>query len=102
MPESRARILGVVQAIPSGRVLTYGQVAELAGIPRGHRVVAAALRQCSNETPWHRVLGKRDARRARIAVAGEAALLQRALLEREGVAVDAAGCVALGEFGFGG
>jgi len=39
-------------------VLSYGQVAELAGIPRGARQVGAALRQLpkDRDVPWHRVL----------------------------------------------
>lgn len=99
MSDTRRRLLEVIRGIPHGRVLTYGQVAELAGLARGHRVAAAALRDCPDDVPWHRVLGKRDARRARIAIVGDAASLQRVLLEKEGVVVDAGGCVLLSRFG---
>lgn len=48
----------VIAAIPPGRVASYGQIAALAGLPRGARQVARALRQAPAELglPWHRVL----------------------------------------------
>ena len=61
-------IYAVVRAIPRGKVATYGQVAELAGIPSGHRVAARALRSCPEALPWQRVVGKKDARRAQISI----------------------------------
>jgi len=53
-----ARIIATVRDIPPGRVASYGQVAELAGIPRGARQVGAALRQLPSgyDVPWHRVI----------------------------------------------
>jgi methylated-DNA-protein-cysteine methyltransferase-like protein len=52
------RIWATVCDIPPGRVLSYGQVAELAGIPRGARQVGYALRHLpkQSDVPWHRVL----------------------------------------------
>ncbi|MFW2404789.1 MAG: MGMT family protein [Gammaproteobacteria bacterium] len=52
------RIWNVVYAIPEGCVATYGQVAELAGIGRGARMVGWALGQAPDRgtLPWHRVL----------------------------------------------
>jgi methylated-DNA-protein-cysteine methyltransferase-like protein len=94
-------IYAVVRAIPRGRVATYGQIAELAGIPSGHRVVARAMRSCPPKLPWHRVLGKQDARRARIAVLDPEHLrTQRKLLEREGVRFDANGFIKLADAGW--
>lgn len=52
----RQRILNTVRAIPAGRVSSYGRVASRAGIPRGGRVTAAALRDATPAVPWHRVL----------------------------------------------
>ena len=51
-------IWNVVAAIPRGRVASYGQVAELAGIGRGARMVGWALGQAPDRAalPWHRVL----------------------------------------------
>lgn len=48
-------VLDVVDRIPAGRVLTYGDVAELHG--RGSaRTVGAVLAQHGREVPWHRVV----------------------------------------------
>jgi methylated-DNA-protein-cysteine methyltransferase related protein len=89
-------IYAVVRAIPRGKVATYGQIGELIGIPAGHRVVARAMRTCPDGLPWHRVVGKKDARRARISVQDpEHIALQRKLLAREGMEFDASGCIPL-------
>ena len=51
------KILTCIAAIPAGKVAAYGQIASLAGVKRGHRVVARVLRQQNTEQlPWHRVL----------------------------------------------
>jgi methylated-DNA-protein-cysteine methyltransferase related protein len=95
------RIYDVVRAIPRGRVATYGQVAELAGIPRGHRVAARALKGCPAGLPWQRVLAKKDARRAVISIQEpEHADVQRSLLAREGVRFDPGGFIVLRDFGW--
>jgi methylated-DNA-protein-cysteine methyltransferase-like protein len=99
--DPRMLIYEVVRAIPRGRVLTYGEVAELAGMPSGHRVAARAMRGCPSGLPWQRVVGKQDARRARIAIADpKSAALQRRLLEREGVVFDERGYIPLSRFGW--
>jgi methylated-DNA-protein-cysteine methyltransferase-like protein len=48
----------VVSEIPSGHVLTYGEVARLSGMPRAARRVSQALRRAPQgiELPWHRVI----------------------------------------------
>lgn len=94
-------IYSVVRAIPRGKVATYGQVAELAGIPSGHRVAARAMRTCPENLPWYRVVGKKDARRAQINVQDpDHAALQRSLLERERVVFDASGFIVLRKSGW--
>ena len=52
------RIWDTIRDIPKGRVASYGQVAEVAGIPRGARQVGYALRHLSDQhnVPWHRVI----------------------------------------------
>jgi len=52
------RIWEAVADIPPGSVANYGQVAEIAGIPRGARQVGYALRHAPDnlQLPWHRVL----------------------------------------------
>ena len=94
-------IYAVVAAIPRGKVATYGEVAELAGKPLGHRVVARAMRACPARLPWQRVVGRKDARRARIAIGDpEHASLQRKLLEKEGIVFDDAGFIVMRKSGW--
>ena len=52
------RIWDTIRDIPKGTVASYGQVAEIAGIPRGARQVGYALRHLPDgcDVPWHRVL----------------------------------------------
>ncbi|MDH3350047.1 MAG: methylated-DNA--[protein]-cysteine S-methyltransferase [Gammaproteobacteria bacterium] len=52
------RIWDTICDIPAGSVASYGQIAEIAGIPRGARQVGHALRQLPDgqDVPWHRVL----------------------------------------------
>lgn len=52
------RIRETIRQIPEGSVASYGQIAEIAGIPRGARQVGYALRQLPDgqDVPWHRVI----------------------------------------------
>lgn len=100
-PDAISKILAVVRRVPRGSVVTYGEVAALAGFASGHRVAARALRDCPEGLPWYRVLGKKDARRAHISIEEPVhAELQRARLEAEGVRFDEGGCVKLAEHGW--
>jgi methylated-DNA-protein-cysteine methyltransferase-like protein len=78
-------------------VATYGQVAALAGLPGHARQVGYALHALpeSSSVPWHRVVNARGAISPR-AVAG-AELVQRQLLLREGVRLNARGQVSLAQ-----
>ncbi len=51
------RVYGIVRAVPAGFVVTYGQVAALAGFPRRARHVGQALGKCPADVPWQRVVG---------------------------------------------
>lgn len=83
------KVWDVVEAIPRGRVLSYGDVARLAGYPRAARFVAGALRY-TNRTrlPWHRVVGSGGEIRIRDPRLREEQVRR---LRREGVPVDADG-----------
>lgn len=52
------RIWATICDIPEGSVASYGQIAEIAGIPRGARQVGYALRQLpdGHGVPWYRVI----------------------------------------------
>jgi len=98
---SDAEIYAFVRTIPRGKVVSYGQIAELVGLVRGHRVVARAMRNCPAGLPWQRVVGKKDARRGHISVRDpDHAALQRKLLTREGVAFDIHGFILLKKSGW--
>ncbi len=86
------RIYRVVRRIPRGRVATYGQVAELAGLPGCARQVGYALHALDDavdDVPWQRVVNARG-EISRRAVAGIEPIQQQ-LLEAEGIAFDARG-----------
>ena len=96
---SWARFYRVIERIPRGRVATYGQIAELAGMPRAARQVGyalAALRDTERKVPWQRVVNARGEISARSEPTFEG--LQRAMLEKEGVTFDAAGRISLKRF----
>jgi len=52
------RIWATVCEIPEGSVASYGQIADMAGLPRGARQVGYALCHLPEErgVPWHRVI----------------------------------------------
>ena len=52
------RIWNTIRDIPPGCVANYGQIAEIAGIPRGARQVGYALRHLpkDHDVPWYRVI----------------------------------------------
>ena len=79
------RIYEVVRSIPKGKVMTYGQVALLAGNPRWARVVGYALHKNPEPgvIPCHRVVNREGRVAPGFAFGGEDA--QRKLLEGEGV-----------------
>lgn len=80
------RTIGIIRAIPEGRVMTYGQIARLAGSPRAARQVVRILHSMSGKysLPWHRVVNGRG----EIAIQDEESRYQQImLLEMEGVGV---------------
>ncbi len=88
-----ARILGAVQRIPAGHVATYGQVAELAGMPRRARLVGRVLghHELAEGVPWHRVIGSAG----HIAARGGGEVEQRRRLSAEGVQFSDSGRIDL-------
>ena len=79
-----AQIISLIKRIPKGKVACYGQIAALAGNPRGARAVIWLLHSSSGKEklPWHRVINSRGT----ISLPpGQGYEEQRALLESEGV-----------------
>ena len=55
---SQTKILKLLALVPAGCVVTYGQLADLAGLPGRARLVGHTLRTHEvSELPWHRVVG---------------------------------------------
>lgn len=81
--QSYQRIWRTVQRIPVGRVASYGQIADLAGLPGRSRLVSKALQQSPSPLPWHRVV--RSSGQIAFAAGSAEAQEQRALLLSEGV-----------------
>ncbi|HEV7674359.1 MAG TPA: MGMT family protein [Candidatus Angelobacter sp.] len=75
-----AKMIEVIRRIPKGKVMTYGDVAYVAGFPLCARVVGAALNK-SPDLPWERVVGA-DGKILRPGILGQE---QRLRLEQQGV-----------------
>jgi methylated-DNA-protein-cysteine methyltransferase-like protein len=91
----------VVQGIPRGHVLTYGEVARLAGMSRAARRVSQAMRRAPRgmTLPWHRVVNAQG----KISFPEDSPGFQRQkeLLEKEGV-VFIKGKIDLERYGYQG
>jgi len=83
-----SEIHDVVRCIPKGRVSTYGQVAELMGMPGQARRVGYALSALPANTsvPWHRVVNARGEISLRSNPGADNRQMQ--LLRREGIVFD--------------
>lgn len=58
MSSPQQAIYLVLRQIPHGKVVSYGQVAELAGLGRAARLVGRTLKNLPEDSdlPWHRVI----------------------------------------------
>ncbi len=82
----RERVYEIVRRIPRGRVMTYGQIAELLGEGYTPRTVGFAMHGAPDATPWHRVLNAQGAiSTGRVVLPHDK---QQRLLETEGVRFD--------------
>jgi methylated-DNA-protein-cysteine methyltransferase related protein len=101
------RVYEVCRAIPSGRVMTYGRIAQLIPPPAGvapdtylklsPRWVGSAMAACPDDVPWQRVINGQGKVSQR---PGMGVLVQRKLLEQEGVTFDARDRVDLETYGW--
>lgn len=55
LPAFAERVLAVVESIPAGRVMSYGDIAEYVG-DGGPRQVGRVMSQWGGGVPWHRVV----------------------------------------------
>jgi methylated-DNA-protein-cysteine methyltransferase-like protein len=84
-PTAEERIWQVIRLVPRGRVVTYGQVAALAGLPGRARLVGRTLGRlpAGSRLPWHRVVNA--SLKISVRADDRAMVEQRRRLEREGV-----------------
>lgn len=54
----RTNVLALVRAVPKGRVVTYGQIALLAGRPHAAREVGWIAHAGGQSIPWQRVVNR--------------------------------------------
>ena len=89
------RIYQVVRRIPRGRVATYGQVADLAGLKGHARQVGYALHALpdTEPVPWQRVINARG--EISLRGANDNDRLQRLMLKEEGIRFDRSGRIDL-------
>ena len=95
------QVYELVRAIPPGRVATYGQIASY--IDRcTPRMVGYAMASTppGMEIPWHRVINSKGMISVR--ASGERDMLQRLLLEAEGIVFHQNGKVDLSAVGWKG
>ncbi len=87
MDEFEQQLYAWLVQIPSGRVVTYGQLARLIGRPNGARWVGRRLGRLppGSTLPWHRVLNARGTSSLPLGKGGSNRQLR--LLRSEGVAV---------------
>ena len=96
-PKYRGRVYEIVRQIPSGRVMTYGQIAEILGESYTPRTVGYVMHGADNEkVPWQRVINSQGA-----CSTGKMTLpvnLQQDMLESEGVLFSERGKCDLGKY----
>ena len=80
------RVIQIIKRIPSGRVISYGQVAAIAGTPRAAIIVGQILRNSAEQLPWQRVINSKGI--ISIVNMNFPAELQAELLESEGITVE--------------
>ncbi len=93
-------VWNLVSMIPQGKVATYGQIAAILGFPRRARHVGYALKQSpeGRQLPWQRVINGKG--QISFSFHSEQFMIQRAILEKEGVAVSELGKINLKTYGW--
>ncbi len=81
----KEQVYQIVARIPRGRVMTYGQIAALAGSPRAARQVGQVAHWGPMDLPWQRVVNKTGGLAGGYTTGGREA--HRIDLEKDGVEV---------------
>lgn len=80
------RVHAIVRAVPRGHVVTYGQLARLAGRPHAAREVGWIAHAGGQGIPWQRVVNRFGGLASGY---GGGPAVQRAALRRDGIVVEA-------------
>jgi methylated-DNA-protein-cysteine methyltransferase-like protein len=91
------RVIDTIKSVPKGKVMTFGEVAEVAGNKRGARQVVRVLHTMSDayDLPWHRIVNAKG----EIAIKDEESrYIQLHNLKQEGIEFDDKGRVDLERF----
>src|SRR3954470_22318288 len=93
----RARVYEIVRRIPTGRVMTYGQIADMLGEGYTPRTVGFVMHAADEETtPWQRVINSQGAcSTGRVILPPDK---QQRMLEAEGIEFDQRGRCDLGRY----
>ena len=96
-PAYRERVYSIVRQIPVGRVMTYGQIAEMLGEGYTARTVGFVMHSADEETtPWHRVINAQGGcSTGRVILPPDK---QQRMLEAEGIEFDARARCNLGRY----
>jgi methylated-DNA-protein-cysteine methyltransferase-like protein len=98
-PRLYDRIYAAVRQIPAGRVATYGQIARLVGGCSAQMIgFALAALQEGSDVPWQRVVNRQGKISPR--GIGFGGMIQRTLLEEEGVVFNINGEIDLDTYGW--
>jgi methylated-DNA-protein-cysteine methyltransferase-like protein len=92
----RERVFRIVRGIPRGRVMTYGQIAEILGEGYTPRTVGFVMHSANDKTPWHRVINAQGGCSTRGLVLPHDK--QQRMLETEGVRFNERGRCELQDF----
>ena len=87
--EFATRVHVLVDSIPSGRVMTYGQIAAICGYAFAAWEVGQIAHVGPSHLPWQRVVNKQGGMARGLHPGGPQG--QRVLLEKEGIVFDDAG-----------
>jgi methylated-DNA-protein-cysteine methyltransferase-like protein len=92
----RERVFRIVRMIPRGRVMTYGQIAEILGEGYTPRTVGFVMHSSNDKTPWHRVINAQGGCSTRGLVLPHDK--QQRMLEAEGVSFNERGRCELKQY----
>jgi len=97
--ERREAIFLALAQIPKGKVITYGNLAKLAGLPNGARLAGRLMCELpeGTELPWHRVINAQG--RLSLPVGSNSYREQHQRLLNDGIEI-VNGKINLGRFGF--